>query len=221
MRIVIKYREATLEEVIERIHENAVEHGWWDGERDTDEVYALIHSEWSEALEEARAGRPDKWYFCTNDDRVPMCKPGECELGACESDEKAPCKYREPKPEGICVELIDGIIRIFDYLGYMGEAGEYSGGTPDWYFEMSDPEGEEWARKVQSLSVGALVKRLHSETAKAGDRAPGDGMYADNLLEAVTVAWQWIKGRGLDPMRLLVEKHEYNKTRAYKHGKRF
>lgn len=145
-----------------------------------------------------------------------MCPNKECALTV-----DVPCLKREPKPEGVCVELIDGVIRILDYLGYKNDADEYADGTPDWYFEMYGPEGEEWTRKVQEMSVGALIKRLHSETAKAGDRASGDEMYADNLLEAATIAWQWIKGRGLDPMQLLIEKHEYNVTRPYKHGKKF
>ena len=48
-------RSMSLVQVAREIHKNAVDHGWWDGERDIDEIYALIHSEWSEALEEARA----------------------------------------------------------------------------------------------------------------------------------------------------------------------
>lgn len=207
----------SLAAVAREIHENAVAHGWWEGEREIDEIYALIHSEWSEALEEARAGRPDVWHLCTAEDRIGMCHAG----ADCIVHMDVACVHREPKPEGTCVELIDGVIRILDYLGYAGGAEEYADGTPDWYFAMFGPEGEEWTHKVQALSAGALVKRLHSETAKAGDRASGDEMYADNLLEAATIAWQWIKGRGLDPMELLIEKHEYNKTRPYKHGKRF
>lgn len=214
----------SLAAVAKEIHENAVAHGWWDGERELDEIYALIHSEWSEALEEARAGNPDKWYKCRGMIRTYCTKEEEreCPLHKVKLIEDADkCAWRDPKPEGICVELIDGVIRILDYLGYAGGAEEYADGTPDWYFAMFGPEGEEWTRNVQALSAGTLVKRLHSETAKAGDRASGDEMYADNLLEAATIAWQWIKGRGLDPMELLIEKHEYNETRPYKHGKRF
>lgn len=206
--------------VAREIHENAVAHGWWDGVREIDEIYALIHSEWSEALEEARAGRPDRWYGCMVFDGVVCTGPDMCRK-AIQAHFAQPCLHRDVKPEGVCVELIDGVIRILDYLGDTGAAREYSDGTPDYYFEMCGPEGEEWTRNVQALSVGALVKRLHSETVKAGDRAPGDEMYADNLLEAATIVWAWIKGRGREPMALLMEKHEYNKTRPYKHGKRF
>ena len=36
------------------IHKNAIEHGWWEQEREFPEIVALIHSEVSEALEEYR-----------------------------------------------------------------------------------------------------------------------------------------------------------------------
>jgi hypothetical protein len=31
----------------------------------------------------------------------------------------------------------------------------------------------------------------------------------------------WINRQGIDPLKLMLEKHEYNKTRPYKHGKNF
>ena len=47
----------TLNKWRDEIHDNAVQHGWWDEERSFAETVALCHSELSEALEEDRAGR--------------------------------------------------------------------------------------------------------------------------------------------------------------------
>lgn len=213
------HKGMTLAEMARDIHENAKAHGWWDEERETAEVYALIHSEWSEALEEYRAGRPDRWYECDSNVWPDVC----------DEQSKKDCPYHKPegkcvfqgaKPEGVCVELIDGVIRILDYIAYRGEADEYSGGSADWYFEMLDAEGEEWTNKVRAMSVPVLVNRLHIETCGAWRSLQmNNGFETDGLLETATVAWQWIKGRVLDPEELLIEKHEYNVTRPYKHGK--
>lgn len=210
------HKGMTLAETAREIHENAKAYGWWDEERETAEVYALIHSEWSEALEEYRAGRPDRWYFCEAEDKIGMCHAGaDCALLP-----NIACKHRGSKPEGVCVELIDGVIRILDYIAYRGEADEYNVGSADWYFEMLDAEGEKWTNKVRAMSVPVLVNRLHIETCGAWRALQmNDGFETDSLLETATVAWQWIKGRGLDPEELLIEKHEYNMTRPYKHGK--
>ena len=47
--------------IAKQIHENAVEHGWWDDPRSFGEIVALCHSELSEALEAYRNKEPMIW----------------------------------------------------------------------------------------------------------------------------------------------------------------
>lgn len=95
-----------LNEWVKRCHEIAVAHGWWDEEKSVGEIIALMHSELSEALEEARDGRPGEYVLAVENDELYLEKDRE--------------KFAGRKPEGVYVELVDCVIRIFDYLGHEG-----------------------------------------------------------------------------------------------------
>lgn len=83
----------TIQELVTAAYNNAVDKGWHEQPRSIGEEIALIHSELSEALEEARDSRP----------LIEIYRKGD-----------------SPKPEGFPVELADAMIRIFDMAGKYG-----------------------------------------------------------------------------------------------------
>lgn len=188
-----------LNEFAKEIHENAVEHGWWDEPRPFDELCALMISELAEALEEARAGRPMEWYSCPMTHKA--C-PGSCGM-VCD-----PITMR-PKPEGIAVEMADCAIRILDYLGYRGypiDEGKFVGDT----------------ELYKRLSYAFMKVSMHIVDAHAHEVVGMDEVYEVWSLEyALAVILNWFEANELDFETIARRKHEYNKTRPYKHGKEF
>lgn len=181
-----------LAEWAKAVHQNAAEHGWWETV-DLDGIIDLIHDEWSEALEEDRNGRPDVYAIDPNDDDNLILRNPDAFGGA--------------KPEGVLIELIDGCIRILDMMSWYGL-----------YIDMPNLYD-----KPQTFR--RLIRDLHSSTAKAGDLISSDGSIRNgstmgqHLRHCLALAFWWIEKRGHDPYRLMALKHEYNKTRPYKHGK--
>lgn len=194
-----------MNDLMREIHANAAAHGWWDTPRSTAEIRALIHSEWSEALEEDRAGRPGVWYTCMVDHC--MCHP------RCMHADRGPnCPDRASKPEGWAVELIDGVIRILDYLGWCGY--EYADSL------KLNSLVKSARRSVEKWTLPELIDRLHCNVSRSGIANPFE-MAPNHLSHAMHLAIAWIAQQGLDPEALLLEKHEYNKGRPYKHGKQY
>lgn len=206
-----------IREFAHEVHQNAVEHGWWESNREIPEIIALIHSEWSEALEEYRAGRPMVWYNCNeiSTDLNP-CDPqdeGDCLNYAC----RETCEHRSKKPEGIAVELIDGCIRIFDYFGK--EDVRIRG------IETLEQLMDTAPEATYKIGLPRLIANLHLKTSQAYQLLDEEGsdekMFVRGIaimFEAVAVSCGWIKEQGHAPEVIMRMKHGYNRTRAYKHG---
>lgn len=80
----------TIDEYILASHRLAKEKGFWERPRELPELLALVHSELSECLEEARKGFEPNYEYTD----------------------------KQGKPCGIPSELADTVIRILDLCGY-------------------------------------------------------------------------------------------------------
>lgn len=180
----------TLNAWSKRIHENAVAHGWWENERTFAEVVSLFHSELSEALEEFRANRPMLYYPDT-----------ECAIAA-----NVECA----KPEGIAVELVDCVIRILDYLGHEN---------------IDIPNYDEKIGKLPSIydtkaAIPEAVTNIHLMISQsyASHKFGDTNERNDGLFSAIRYIGAWLANNHINMEKIMLIKHEYNRTREYRHG---
>lgn len=176
-----------VDEVVKMVNDNARKHGWWETDKPFYETVALIHSELSEALEEYRNHHAMVWY-----------------------DEG---KYH--KPEGIATEMIDAVIRIFDWIGQEnGKIEEEL--TIDELIRQAE-ESEKDMESFKKMTCPEIVAKAHLMVSRAYD---ADNVWMALGILALTSAkvMLWIRYQGIDPETLLLAKHEYNLTRPYRHG---
>ena len=182
---------------IREIHKNAVAHGWWDEKRTEDELMLLAVSEVSEALEEYRSGRPMVYALEIDAD-------GEQRTVT----DLAAIRAKNLKPEGIAAELVDCAIRCLDRIG----ADRVS-----WWFIGHDMEYLEHEAAAKTFAqIGA---RVTHELAKICDQEKYEDLVITHHALAAVYALAWVSAHsGHDAEELLRLKHEYNKTRSYRHG---
>ena len=193
-----------LNELAREVHQNAVEHGWWNPEPSFPEIIALCHSELSEALEEYRAGN--------------RIRPGQ----------PTPLRYYSgggynataptlicTEPRGIAVELGDCILRILDYFAGRGVDTERQVERALKLGDTGNPFSDE--------AFGAMVASLHTGLSSALWAAqspiPLDSVDPEDWMALCIVGiMDWADNKGLDMEAILWEKLEYNKGRPYRHG---
>lgn len=177
------------------IHENAVSHGWWEKERSFAEIVALIHSELSEALEEYRSGKPFLYFVIETIQQDGKVIP---EMRTDYGDGN----YGDEKPEGIVVELADTVIRILDYAGKrkwdIQEATELRSGI-----------------KNKGFTLPELVAKCHYFVSEGYADEESRSVYFADCINLIS---SWCADNGGDLDEAIVIKHEYNKSRPYRHG---
>lgn len=180
-----------LNDLAKEVHQNAVDHGWWEEERTFGEIVALCHSELSEALEEFRAGRPMLWHETWRNSN------GESFVA-------------NDKPEGIAVELADCIIRILDWFGKEGANVDNA------LFLV----GEVGPIPNTCVPFGALIAELHKLLTMAyiSRQDSCDGLVYVHMAGCIGTILRWAKENDVDMEAILALKHSYNKGRPYRHG---
>lgn len=113
------------------------------------------------------------------------------------------------KPEGIPSELADVVIRVLDWCGFKGwvyKGRDYSTIAE----ELQDVFDSGEATEIPSL--GKLIADLHKDVS---DFYENEVSELTDLIEDIFAVCAMYK---IDLESAMLEKHEYNKTRLYKHG---
>jgi len=168
--------KVTIRKIAKEIHECAVEKGWWKYARSIPEIKALLHSEISESFEEWRKERPFD----------------------------AICYGVNGKPEGIPVELVDLLIRTFDYLVYKGRLDYLS----DTWARVSLATKGFSSNLVTEFPL--LIAALHAGIERS-ESLPAYG----SIFSLIIDYFDYYKINLYTVMEIKVE---YNKTRPYRHG---
>lgn len=106
----------TLNRIGEKLHAGAKFNGWWEEgkEKSALEVHMLIVSEIAEATEEIRSGNPEVYQQQNINGKNVSLEPDT--YGYLNWSDMAEGE-RIPKPEGEGIEIVDAMIRCFDYGG--------------------------------------------------------------------------------------------------------
>lgn len=138
-----------------------------------------------------------------------------CELSeAMEAHRKGQPLYyvqEDGKPDGMAVELIDCCIRILDYMAK--EKLTLLTGDPDEMMVNSVDAYEVENGSVTDYELPDFVDEMHDCITYFKEE--NDPVWLDAM---IGLCFAWVKVRGVDPVAVMKEKHEYNKTRTYKHG---
>ena len=177
-----------LAELIDRVHEDRVDWGDWDGETREARTACEICARWTRAYEEGKEGRPLIYRR-----RPPFS------LDAIATPQMEEYKTLLSEPRGTAMEVAEGCLLILDWLGHAGyDAGEDEADIL-WTIPNRVPEEiEEAAAYLTKLTAYAYNGPFCLES-----------ILIPQIRQALQVGMTWLYMRGLDPLGTVLEKHEW------------
>ncbi len=204
----------------EEMHQNAIDHGWYEHSPSMTSVLTNIHSELSEAWEAYRDHRPMVYYPCSE---RGMCSDELIVNQSCSwlnPDENGDCKGRSNKPEGIAIELADAVIRMLDTCGHeqldIAAAMEHTPALMNSYARtFLRQENASFADLLAYLHE--VVSCAHAEYRVTPDKP--DRNTESYFAECILLIESYIARNSDTSLAECIRlKHAYNRTRAYRHG---
>lgn len=199
-----------LNELGKQIHENAKAKGFWDEPRNTGEIFMLIVSELSEALEADRKGRVAD---------MDMFQSRYSQRNGVRSTEMLAFIYafENEVKDTVEDEIADVVIRILGYCAVQKIDADFE--------RFDDLDSESHTKNVGEYLISITGSVYYaSVSARALDFKENEDD-RDNLTleihEALAKLFGFAESRGFDLCQHIQLKMKYNATREHKHGKKY
>ena len=189
-----------LNDLAKEIHQNAKDKGFWDSPRNTGELFMLIISEASEALEANRKGR-------NADIKQYKAVTGSNEMVFNQ------IAFRNFIKDTVSDELADVVIRILDYCASQE-------------IEIKPALLSTTLISLDSDNFGAALFQICGEIQRAGEYALTNDIWEiekskDNIHSTLTLIIQLCDREQIDLLKHIELKMKYNATRERMHGKAY
>lgn len=191
-----------LNDLAKEIHQNAKDKGFWDSPRNTGELFMLIISEASEALEAHRKVRKAdlKQFALPNNGNVTDEQWFKISFENCIKDTTAD-------------EIADVVIRILDYCASQE-------------IEIKPALLSTTLISLDSENFGANLFQICGEIQRAGEYALTNDIWdsaksKDNIHSALALIIQLCEREEIDLLKHIELKMRYNATRERMHGKAY
>ena len=192
-----------LNDLAKAIHQNAKDKGFWDSPRNTGEIFMLIISEASEALEAHRRGRRKA-------DLKQFALPHN---GNVTDEEWFKISFENCVKDSTADEIADVVIRILDYCASQE-------------IEIKPALFSTTLISLDSENFGANLFQICGEIQRAGEYALTNDIWdsaksKDNIHSALALIIQLCEREEIDLLKHIELKMRYNATRERMHGKAY